>query len=258
MGGSWLAVLTFAASTTAFYLSTWEEFHTSTLYLGYINGPVEGLLIATGMYIWTGIQGPLWWSKSLSDVLSMKLPSYLASVKMNEAFAAPCLFLIALNLIASIVNIRAHCRDKKISIFSTLPGLIPYALLIGSMVAWLHASPYLLQKHIVAVILAFGICFGNMVGQMIVKHVTHDKFPYFNLSLMPLIVGAIVSQAREHAGMGKQWPITVEHEIYYVYGCLSVAVYLHTHFVLGVIGEICRYLDIYCLTIKQVTNKKTK
>lgn len=41
----------------AFYLPTWEEYHTGVLYLGYINGPTEGLLCAIGLMILSGIYG---------------------------------------------------------------------------------------------------------------------------------------------------------------------------------------------------------
>jgi hypothetical protein len=41
----------------SFYLTTWEEFHTGTLYLGYISGPVEGILMLVAVYVVTGFTG---------------------------------------------------------------------------------------------------------------------------------------------------------------------------------------------------------
>ena len=40
-----------------FYLTTWEEYHTGVLFLGYFNGPVEGILIITFFYFVTAIYG---------------------------------------------------------------------------------------------------------------------------------------------------------------------------------------------------------
>ena len=52
----------FSVLTTAlcnFYLTTWEEYHTGVLYLGYFNGPVEGILMVTFFYFVTGINGEI-------------------------------------------------------------------------------------------------------------------------------------------------------------------------------------------------------
>jgi len=54
---SWWAVASVAATTANFYLTTWEEFHTGTLYLGIFSGPVEGIIIIVSLYIITAICG---------------------------------------------------------------------------------------------------------------------------------------------------------------------------------------------------------
>jgi hypothetical protein len=40
-----------------FYLTTWEEYHTGVLFLGYFNGPVEGILMITLFYFVTAVYG---------------------------------------------------------------------------------------------------------------------------------------------------------------------------------------------------------
>lgn len=42
LGHSPYTLLCILVGCWSMYLSTWEEFHTGTLYLGVINGPVEG------------------------------------------------------------------------------------------------------------------------------------------------------------------------------------------------------------------------
>lgn len=56
-GQSWLAILSLAFSLGAFYLSTWEEYHTGTLYLSYFSGPVEGIIMIIFIHIISGIFG---------------------------------------------------------------------------------------------------------------------------------------------------------------------------------------------------------
>ncbi len=43
LGSGWITLVQLVLSWTAFWASTWEEYHTGTLYLGFISGPEEGL-----------------------------------------------------------------------------------------------------------------------------------------------------------------------------------------------------------------------
>lgn len=54
---SWWTVASVAATAANFYLTTWEEFHTGTLFLGVFSGPVEGIIMIVVIYIVTGIYG---------------------------------------------------------------------------------------------------------------------------------------------------------------------------------------------------------
>lgn len=54
---SWWTIASVAATAANFYLTTWEEFHTGTLFLGVFSGPVEGILMICVLYIVTGIYG---------------------------------------------------------------------------------------------------------------------------------------------------------------------------------------------------------
>ena len=57
MTRSWWTVASEVFAIANFYLTTWEEFHTGTLYLGIFNGPVEGIILLVIMYIITGVYG---------------------------------------------------------------------------------------------------------------------------------------------------------------------------------------------------------
>lgn len=46
LGHSGYATVLLLTFIVPFYTSTWEEYHTGTLYLGYFNGPTEGVIIA--------------------------------------------------------------------------------------------------------------------------------------------------------------------------------------------------------------------
>lgn len=57
IGTSWWFVISQIATIANFYLSTWEEYHTGTLYLSVFSGPVEGIIIIVILYIITGFFG---------------------------------------------------------------------------------------------------------------------------------------------------------------------------------------------------------
>lgn len=65
---SWWTVASVAATAANFYLTTWEEFHTGTLFLGVFSGPVEGIIMIVAIYIITGICGMYTFSKSLQYI----------------------------------------------------------------------------------------------------------------------------------------------------------------------------------------------
>ena len=57
LGLDWWTIVCLTATTANFYLTTWEEFHTGTLYLSEFSGPVEGILLIVVMFAVTGFVG---------------------------------------------------------------------------------------------------------------------------------------------------------------------------------------------------------
>lgn len=54
-------------------MSTWEEYHTGTLFLGYFNGPTEGILMAVAVLTITGFHGPEFWLQTVGETIG-RLP----------------------------------------------------------------------------------------------------------------------------------------------------------------------------------------
>jgi len=82
-------------------------------------------------------------------------------------------------------------KDKNLPVAPALMGVIPYIGMSLVAYAWLDASPHIVNQHIVPWILYIGLSFGYTVGLMITAHVTHQPFPLFNISFLPLIFGAL-------------------------------------------------------------------
>jgi len=55
-----------------FYVQTWDEYHTKTLTLGVISGPVEGILTLCIVFAFTAFKGPQFWHRSTLECLGVK------------------------------------------------------------------------------------------------------------------------------------------------------------------------------------------
>lgn len=74
-----------------FYVQTWDEYHTRTLTLGIISGPVEGVLSMCIVYAVTAYNGGgSFWQRSLLETLGVEnhplIPDIIYNVEWNEWF----------------------------------------------------------------------------------------------------------------------------------------------------------------------------
>ncbi|KAI8055282.1 CDP-alcohol phosphatidyltransferase-domain-containing protein [Syncephalis plumigaleata] len=253
---SWWTVLSVFTALTNFYLSTWEEYHTGTLYLSYISGPVEGVIVLICCLFITGYAGPSIWLQPYKQLLGLEhiLPDTLVpNMQFNHLTIAVTFFLVLYNIFSSAANV-IHAKHKtKAQLVGALSGLLPFAALSLVAYSWLNTSPELLTHHLVAFILYIGATFGLMVGRIILAHVVKSPFPYFHVTYVPLLFGAINALLPR---FNIQPVIPFSHETAYLYASLALVGATYVHFCMTIIRDICNYLDIYCLTIKRKTNKK--
>lgn len=85
IGHSYQGVIVYAIAGLGFYFSTIEEYHTGTLYLGYVNVPSEGVVILCIMYIFSGIYGPQLWQTPLNAYFD-SLPSYMENMSLIDVY----------------------------------------------------------------------------------------------------------------------------------------------------------------------------
>lgn len=76
------------------YISSWEQFHTGTLYLGYFNGPTEGILIAVLCMLVSAVCGPFVWHGTLHDITG--LPAWLVgtTIRTDTLFTSTIFFAL--------------------------------------------------------------------------------------------------------------------------------------------------------------------
>lgn len=241
----------------AFYLPTWEEYHTGVLYLGYINGPTEGLLLAISMMIISGFAGPAIWQRTFSD----QLPSLFSNTIVEDIviidasiFCLGTIFFI-LYVPTCLFAVRSICQARSSSFKIALMQLAPMALMSISALVWLW-SPY---SHIrrdgkfSLFVLTFGVTFSRMATKIIYAHLTKLPFPYYSGLEFPLFVGAffinLPAILPALAGI-----VTPKGELIFLWIWFLFTAVGYINWCFHVIRSFCEYLDIYCFAIKARTH----
>lgn len=256
-GSSKLGAFTAIIPCLPMFLSTWETYHTHTLYLGYFNGPTEGLIISTATMIISGIYGPQVWSTPL-----VRLFPILASFGVPEGTSVHTLWFrlvfgmfLLLHVPGCVWNVYAARKAQKLPTLPLLLEWTPLLVFTGACVAWLGSpdSHLLKENHLILFCLTMSLVFGRMTTKIILAHLTRQPFPYWTILLTPLVGGAVLGNL-PFFGFPK---VSHKAETLYLQGYLVFAVIVYGRWAHLVISSICDYLGINCLTIpyeKQVAN----
>ncbi|KAL1838872.1 hypothetical protein VTJ49DRAFT_2096 [Mycothermus thermophilus] len=266
MGQSWKTVATLFASLLTFYVQTWDEYHTKTLTLGIINGPVEGVLAVVGVFALTGVLGGAsFWTQPMLATLGIPqalpggitLPSWLYSCSFTDWYMVQGAVVLVYNTVESARNVIRARRARGDRSRHALVGLLPFFATWALIVAYLFLQPTILHGHLVPFAVFAGIVNAYSVGQMITAHLVRLPFPYWNVLIVPLAWGVIDSLGpvllRHSPVPGIGWPSALGDGVYqvaFMFCMLGMAVGVYGSFVVDVIVTICDYLDIWCLTIK--------
>jgi len=267
MGQSWYTVATLFASLLTFYVQTWDEYHTKTLTLGVVNGPVEGILILVGVYALTGYKGGAhFWQQSMLATFGLPqtlfggaitIPDMLYNLSFTEWYMVQGTVVLVLNTLESCKNVIKARRARGDRSRYALVGLAPFFITWAFMALYLALQPNILHNHLVPFVLFAGLVNAYSVGQMITAHLVKLEFPYWNVIVVPLAFGVIDSIGpvllaySPIPGLG--WPSALGDDVYqvaFMFCMLGAAVGVYGSFVVDVIVTICDYLDIWCLTIK--------
>lgn len=266
-GQGWKTVLVLFGSLLTFYVQTWDEYHTHTLTLGLVSGPVEGILTLCIVYGITAVKGGgSYWQQPMLPALGLpyieSLPKAAYTMDFGDFYVLYGGLVLAYNTIESVRNVLKARRDRGDAPNDALLGLAPFFGSWALIIAYLSLHPEILHQHLVPFVLLVGLMNAYSVGQMITAHLTKSEFPYQNVLALPLLFGIIdtlgpILQAR----IGLGWPSALGDGVYqvaFMFSCLGLAFGVYGSFVVDVIVSICDYLDIWCLTIKHPYVEETE
>lgn len=263
LGTSPAGVFTALCPCLPMFFSTWETYHTHTLYLGVINGPTEGILIACGIMVLSGIYGPGIWTTPLNHLLGEHLPS-IASLMGEITFRDIWVAIIAASLVFTqvpfcVINVVRARRSRGEPVLPVFFEWTPMAVFTIAISAWVF-SPYstlMKENHLMLFCFTMSFVFGRLTTKMILAHLTHQPFPYWTVMLLPLVGGAILGNL-PRIGLSEVSP---RFELNYLWAYLIFAVVVYFRWAFLVITSICDYLGINALTIpkeKQIANKQAR
>jgi ethanolaminephosphotransferase len=251
LGSTYLGAFTAIIPTLPMFFSTWETYHTHTLYLGYFNGPTEGLLIASLMMLASGIWGPEIWSLPIAVYLPGLAP-LIGSISVADIWG-PLLFVgfMIAHLPACIQNVY-NARSERGQ--PTLPLLIewtPMGVFTASTAIWLTSpnSHILKDNHLLLFCLIMSLVFGRMTTKIILAHLTRQAFPLWTVLLAPLVGGAALATIPALLGIDPDAFFSARIEFVYLWAYFVFASVVYGRWAHLVITSICDFLGINCLTI---------
>jgi len=259
LGQSWKTMLIQGSALLTFYIQTWEEYHTKTLTLGVVSGPVEGILTLCAVFAITAVKGGgSFWQQSMFESLGIENTDLIWDVVYDLTWVDWYMIyggvILVVNTAWSAENVMHARRARGQRTRVALLGLLPFVATWTLIAIYLSLQPVILNHHLVPFMFFAGLINAYSVGQMIVAHLTKSRYPYGNILMLPMLYGCIDSLGPvllEKFGVG--WPSALGYDTYqvaFVFCCLGLAVGVYGSFVFDVITTICDYLDIWCLTIK--------
>ncbi|GMM54449.1 bifunctional diacylglycerol cholinephosphotransferase/ethanolaminephosphotransferase [Maudiozyma humilis] len=231
-----------------FYMSTWEEYHTHTLFLSEISGPVEGILAICLSYIATAIFGPqlVWHTKIASFSIQGQEYTFETSDSIMLLFTAG----LIMNCYSARRNVVQYYQKDKVlinvntKIRSAVKGILPYVLYMATV-----AMVVLVNKEFICFpfILSIGSTVAFVVGRIIVNHLTKQHYPMYNISMfIPICQLAVYMCVVK---LSPTYPVPELISALAWMGC-GISTGIHALFMNEIIYEFTNYLDVYALTIK--------
>jgi len=265
LGCSKAGVFTALIPCIPMFFSTWETYHTHTLYLGYFNGPTEGILIACFLMILSGIYSPKLYSDPLADSLLGKglqilglTREVLGEVSIVDLWVPILITSLFAHIPFCVYNVVKARQSRSEPILPVFLEWTPMAVFILSVGGWLY-SPYstlMPDNHLILFCITMAFVFGRMTTKIILAHLTKQPFPYWTVMLWPLVGGAVLANLPV---VGLPAVFTAQTELAYLWCYLAFACVIYFRWAWLVTTSICNFLGINCLTIpyeKQMANKR--
>lgn len=239
LGLTWYSAVNAMATCVAMYFSTWETYYTHTLFLGFLNGPTEGLLVVVAIHIVTGIYGPQIWNNEIFGVGLKPLYGVIVILSVTVAHVPACLG----NVKAALAERKE--LDKLPMAFRTT---MPIVAMVVSVALWLSSpvSSVLDNNHLFLYTMAVSFTFARVTTSIILSHLCFQSFPVRSFSVMWVYLGGFVYGILGRLGINMNYFVP---EYAYLWLWFIFAFGYFMCYANMVIDKLCSYLGIRAYTI---------
>ena len=221
----------YAVLCLAVFISiTWEETYTGILYLGQINGPVEGTTILSIASIISAIFGRGIWD---TLVFGIPLKTFASGVIGSGSIYA---------IVESFIN------ALKVAGTNALGDILPsYAILYSAIWLLMQQKELWFHKTFSPYLAMLGFTVSNLVSRIVVNYVTHQPFPRWTAAYLPIIIGCVISILQDYLNFRFNWH-------YYVLVGFGWVILMQVHYHFVVFKTVSKYLKINILAITPKSN----
>ena len=229
--------ITFCAATLmAFYGTTWEEYHTGTLFLGYISGPVDGQIMSIFLLLTGAVFGDGFWEMKIINFKNFDL-------SLNVAIIGFVILSAMLTVIASIRNVYM-AKGVKPSL-----QLVPFCLFLVSLGYEFYRRPAGHAKIEALLYLgAVGLAFTTSVLRILLAHLCRLDFPQWIHGSTPLVCLILVRIAVIDLKLVESIPTDILG-IPSLAICLLINLTIYSRLVYRTIRQFCKFLNISCFRL---------
>lgn len=236
-GSTPLAAVSIVAPMIGMYFSTWETYYTHTLYLGFVNAPTEGLLVAIGFHLGAAFYGSDWGSYEILG-LPIRLWWYLLLVAT----------LLLIHIPSCVLNVSQNIRksEGEAPFRNAIFKLGPIVLMVLSCYFWLSGpeSRILREGRLLSFAWLLTFVVGRTTTSVILSHLCMQEVSWRSLPLALLSLGAVLFGLIPRIG----FTVPID-EIWFLHLTMVFnAVYFFLYSKL-VIDRITNYLGIQCFTV---------
>uniref|UniRef100_A0A7S1KZQ3 Uncharacterized protein n=1 Tax=Neobodo designis TaxID=312471 RepID=A0A7S1KZQ3_NEODS len=249
------------AVNSALFFSLFEQFSTGTLDLGYLNAPVDGILLSCGVLFWTAFAGPQWWATPFAAGPLVNLGAITIPVigtTVNVSFftkANELLFAVGIlgSFFTSLGNVAhawtmplAHARVNRVA------TLLPQTILGASIIALGWYAPALATgPYAFAVELAYGWLVSFTVTRMTVARLCRRPYdpltiPFRATLFATLLTGMYAVAARVTGGEPNAALLGAPFAL-----CVFVTLLCYARMAWKVFRRLARHLGINILTMTE-------
>ncbi|KAL0481934.1 ethanolaminephosphotransferase [Acrasis kona] len=261
-GGGATSYLIMLNACIPFVFATWEEYYIGGLYLGYINGPVEGILGVIMTQLLSFYYGAEFFHQNFSTFVydfiskdaSKLLGSSVASQPLWLCLCSLTLCLASINVLLNTINVVSKIRENKIrptnpdaetSILNTVTKLVPFIILLGGNLAWIiFSTTGIMKQHPYLLFYCSGISFGYLASNITLSYLLKSPLKSFSIINLPLCFALLNLAVTHYTGK-----LFIE-ERFFLYICAVWVTVIYYNFVMSVCHQVSSYLGFFVLSIK--------